>query len=84
MANAVLRTGTSADVYSLLYFGKHAYGNVPLRGREAVAPSIVPVNQKDKSDPLGQRGYVGWKSWFLCLILNDVWMVRAEVGASAL
>ena len=79
-----LKTGGNTDVYPILIFGKHAYGNVPLRGREAVSPSIVPVGQKDKSDPLGQRGYVGWKSWFLCLILNEVWMARLEVGASAL
>lgn len=80
----VLGTGGSADVYSLLFFGMHAYGTVPLRGEEAIEPSIVPVKQKDKSDPLGQRGYVGWLSWFLCLILNQVWMVRAEVAVSDL
>ena len=83
-SNRLSADGSSADVYPILFFGKHAYGNVPLRGRESVAPSIVPVDQKDKSDPLGQRGYVGWKSWFLTLILNQVWMVRAEVAASAL
>lgn len=80
----VSANSANADVYPILFFGKHAYGNVPLRGRESVAPSIVPVDQRDKSDPLGQRGYVGWKSWFLCLILNQVWMARAEVACTAL
>lgn len=76
--------GANADVYPILYFGAHAYGNVPLRGREAITPAIVPVGRRDKADPLGQRGYVGWLGWFLCLILNQVWMARAEVAVSDL
>jgi len=82
--NVLQTNGANSDVYPILFFGKHAYGDVPLRGRDAVVPSIVPVGQKDKSDPLGQRGYVGWKSWFLTLILNQVWMARLEVACSDL
>lgn len=83
-STSVLNTGGRADVYPILYLAMHAYGTVPLRGREAVSPSIVPVGQRDKSDPLGQRGYVGWSAWHLTLILNQVWMVRAEVAATLL
>lgn len=72
------------DVYPILYFGMHAYGMVPLRGMEAVEPAIIPVGQKTKDDPLAQRGYVGWKSWHLTLILNQVWMARVEVAVSNL
>ena len=78
----VVQTGNNADVYPVLYFGMEAYGSVPLRGMESVEPSIVPVKQKDSADPLGQRGYVGWLSWFLCLILNQVWMARLEVACT--
>ena len=74
--------GASADVYSILYVGAHAYGMVPLRGENAMEPAIVPVGRREKSDPLAQRGYVGWKSWFLCLILNQLWMTRLEVAAT--
>ena len=74
----------SLDVYPILYVGQHAYGTVPLRGEGAVEPAIVPVGRRDKSDPLAQRGYVGWKSWYLCLILNQLWMARAEVAATEL
>lgn len=77
-------SGTSADVYPVLYFAKEAYGIVPLKGEGAVSPSIIPANQKTKDDPLGQRGYVGWKMWHCCVRLNENWMARLEVAATAL
>jgi N4-gp56 family major capsid protein len=80
----VSTAGTSADVYPLLFIGKEAYGCVPLKGMGAVEPTIIPVGQKTKDDPLGQRGYVGWKTWFTCKILNEAWMTRLEVAASDL
>ena len=76
--------GTSADVYPILFFGKEAYGIVPLRGQGTVEPSIIPVGQKTKDDPLGQRGYVGWKTWHTSVILNQLWMARLEVAATDL
>lgn len=83
--STVLSTGGSAaDVYPILYFGREAYGRVALRGYGAISPTIIPVGQKTKDDPLGQRGYAGWKGWHLCLILNDLWMARLEVAATAL
>jgi N4-gp56 family major capsid protein len=85
---AVLSTGGSAaDVYPILYFGKEAWGYVGLRGEpdmQAIDPTIINPGQKTKDDPLGQRGYVGWKSWWAAAILNDLWMARLEVGASVL
>ena len=85
-ANGNMQTtsGTSADVYPILYFGKEAYGTVALRGMGAVEPSIIPVGQKTKDDPLGQRGYIGWKTWHVCKILNEAWMVRLEVAVTDL
>jgi N4-gp56 family major capsid protein len=76
--------GTSADVYPVLFFGKEAYGIVPLRGQGAVSPTILRPGVRDKSDPLGQRGYVGWKTWHTAVILNQVWMARLEVAVTAL
>ena len=75
--------GTNNDVYPILYCGMHAYGTCPLRGRSSMEPKVIPVDQADKSDPLGQRGYVSAKWWFLCLRLNELWMARAEVLAAA-
>ncbi|MEO1169927.1 MAG: N4-gp56 family major capsid protein [Pseudomonadota bacterium] len=83
--SAVLSTsGSAADVYPILIFGKEAFGTVALRGAKSMKPTVINPGRVDKSDPLGQRGYVGWKTYFLALILNQTWMTRIEVGASAL
>lgn len=83
--NGMISTsGSNADVYPMLFFGKEAYGVVPLRGQGAVSPSILRPGVRDKSDPLGQRGYIGWKTWHSAVILNQVWMARLEVGATDL
>lgn len=76
--------GTSADVYPIMFFGQDSWATVALRGQGAVEPSIIPVGQKTKDDPLGQRGIVGWKGWHTAVILNELWMCRLEVACSAL
>ncbi len=76
--------GTSADVYPVLCFGKESWGLVPLRGQGSITPSIMRPNVSSKSDPLGQRGCVGWKMWHTSLILNQTWLARLECAATAL
>ena len=75
-------TGTgAADVYPILVFGKDAYGIVPMQGKNAV--KIYVVNPTATSaDPVAQKGSVGWKMYDACVILNDLWMARIEVGAT--
>lgn len=82
--NGMVATTANVDVYPVLFFGKEAYGTVALRGQGAVTPSIIPVGQRTKDDPLGQRGYIGWKTWFAAVRLNENWMARLEVGVTAL
>lgn len=84
-------SGTSADVYPVLYFGQDAYGITPLKNQKtkegnnlAVQPIVINPNSPNGNDPLGQRGYVGWKCWFAAVRLNETWMARLEVAASAL
>ncbi len=74
--------GTNADVYPVLYLARDAYGIVALKGAFAVTPMVVNPKPSD-SDPLAQRGHAGWKAMQTCVILNDAWMVRAEVAATA-
>lgn len=75
-------SGTSADVYPVLYFGRDAFGIVPLKGKSSMTPMVV--NPKPApGDPLGQRGTVGWKLWTATVILQDAFMARLEVAATA-
>lgn len=75
-------TGTNADVYPILYIARDAYGIVPLKGKDSITPMVV--NPKPAAgDPLAQRGTVGWKAWQAAVILQDAYMVRAEVAATA-
>lgn len=76
--------GTSADVYSIIYIGKDAYGHVPLKGKEAVEMKIRQPGQIDSNDKLGQIGWVGWKAYWKGFIANQMWMARVEVAASKL
>jgi N4-gp56 family major capsid protein len=75
-------TGTNADVYPILFLGRDAYGIVPLKGKDSLTPMVV--NPKPApGDPLAQRGTVGWKAMTTAVILNDAWMARLEVAATA-
>ncbi len=74
--------GTKADVYPVLYIARDAYGIVPLKGQNAITPMVVNPKPSD-SDPLAQRGWVGWKAYQTAAILNDAWMVRLEVACTA-
>lgn len=83
-AKGALRStsGTSADVYPILFFGRDAFGIVPLKGKSSMTPMVV--NPKPApGDPLGQRGTVGWKLWTATVILQDAFMARLECGATA-
>jgi len=74
-------TGASADVYPIIYLARDAYGIVPLRGKDTVEVMVVQPKATN-TDPLAQRGTAGWKCWNATVILQDAFMVRAEVAAS--
>jgi len=75
-------SGTSADVYPVLVFGRDAFGIVPLKGKSSMTPMVV--NPKPApGDPLGQRGTVGWKLWTATVILQEAFMARLECAATA-
>jgi N4-gp56 family major capsid protein len=71
---------SSANVYSTIFFGPSAYGISPLQNINTyfVAPG------GDHSDPLAQKGIVGWKGAFACLLLdaNGVRYLRLEHGTT--
>ena len=81
----VSTSGVKADVYPIIYLAAHAAASVPLKGKNAITAPIVrnPGTISD-SDKLGQRGHVGWKAYFGCVILNQLFISRCEVGATEL
>lgn len=83
-ANGMVVTGSNVDVYPVVIVSKYSYGTVPLKGANSMSPRVINPDRIDKSDILGQRGYVGWKMYFAALILNEAWVQRIEVGVTDL
>jgi len=79
----VSTSGSNADVYPMIYLARDAWAGVALKGAYGVTPMVVNP-EPSKSDPLGQRGYIGWKTMQTAVILNDAWMAVAEVSATDL
>lgn len=72
--------GSNVDVYPVIVAGEDCWGQVALRGDSSLDVSYIPVGTKDTADPLGQRGYIGAKTWFTCLMLNQGWGAVIECG----
>lgn len=82
--NGMVNSSSAVDVYPVVIVSKNSYATVPLKGANSMSPRVVNPDRIDKSDILGQRGYVGWKMYFAALILNESWVQRIEVGVTAL
>lgn len=72
------------DVYPVVVTGEDAWAQTALRGKESIDVTAIMPAQKDKNDPLGQRGYIGARNYFAAKVMNDGWMAVAEVGVSVL
>lgn len=77
-------TGSNIDIYPYVVIGKDSWANVALRGMDSFDIIHIPYDQKDKTDPLGQRGYIGAKFYSASFVQNDGWMCIVEAGASDL
>lgn len=84
VASTGLMGTAKVDVYPFIMVGEEAWGQLALRGSDSIDPTYIPPGVKDKSDPLGQRGYVGAKFYMQCMLLNEGWMAVVEAGVSAL
>ena len=76
--------GANADVYPVVYVCKDSYGHVAPKGMDAVEMKIRTPGTVDSNDPLGQKGTVGWKTYWKGFIANQAWIARLEVGATKL
>ncbi len=71
----------SKPVYSTLILGADAYGVTdPKSTLENITKALGSAGS---GDPLNQRATMGWKSYHLCKILTNMYMVRLESLATA-
>lgn len=74
-------TGASnIDVYPVIVTGEDAWGQVALRGGNSLDVSYIAPGTKDTADPLGQRGYIGAKTYTVSQMLNSGWAAVVECG----
>lgn len=76
--------GAAVDVYPYIVIGEDAWGQVALKGMNAVKPVVIRSGTVNHANPLGQFGFVGATTWFNAVRLNEAWMARLECGVSAL
>jgi N4-gp56 family major capsid protein len=79
----VVENGTYADVYPIVIFAKDSVGTATIGGMDSIIPKVVRPTPSG-TDPLGQRGTVGYTFMFGSVILNEDWMVSIETAVSAL
>ena len=77
-------TGTDIDVYPFIVTAQDAWGQIAVRGKDALNPTFLPPGEKSKSDPHGQRGYAGTIWWKAVMIENAGWMAVGFVGSKVL
>lgn len=86
LSNGVANSAGSelVDVYPILVMTEECYGDVVVRGKDSISPTHIPAGEKTKDDPHGQRGYVGAKTYFTAVRLNEGHMAIYEVACSYL
>ncbi len=83
--NGCLSVGAAnVDVYPFLVIGEDCWGQVALKGMNAITPRVLKSGDINHANPLGQFGYVGASTWFAAVRLNEAWMARIECGVTAL
>jgi N4-gp56 family major capsid protein len=68
-------TSAATPVWSNMIMGQEAFGVVKLGSKEAEF-IVKPLGSSGTSDPLNQRGSVGYKYPFATRLLNDNWITR--------
>lgn len=80
-ADAKVWTNTNGAVYATMFFGRDAYGIIDPTA-ESMEVIVKQRGSAGTSDPLDQRGTVGWKASTAAKILYEERMVRLETGSS--
>lgn len=80
-SNTMSTSSSNSDVYANIFVGANAYAVVDLAS--SMESVYIPATQKDHANPLGQWATIGWKGMCASAILNDAWILRQEVVATA-
>lgn len=83
-STGMVANSTNVNVFPVIYVAKDAFACLKLRGQSVIDPTFISPMEKDKNDPLGQRGYIGAKFYMGAEILNPGWLAVAEVGVTSL
>jgi len=73
---------TVSPKYWTMIIGKNAYGTTTIDG-SSVKNIVKAFGSGGTTDPLNQRATSGWKSMFVCRILNDNFMHLLKVDLAA-
>ncbi len=85
--NGMLATdSTNTDVYPMIVLAEDALGHLSLKGHNytGISPTLIPANVKTAGNPAGMFGFVGADFWYQCGRMNENFMSRYEVCATAL
>jgi len=82
VSSLVLRN-SAAEVYPIVIFAKDAVGTATIGGMDSIIPKVVRPTPSG-TDPLGQRGTVGYCFYHGQIILNEDWIITIETGVTAL
>jgi N4-gp56 family major capsid protein len=82
--NGMRYSGGNVDVYATMVCADGGYGHVPLKGRDAMTPFVIPANQRNHANPSAQFGYVGVDFYTTAVRLNEFFLNRIEHGATLL
>lgn len=70
-------TNTTGLIYSTIVTGKGGYGAVNMKklGATPQKPQVIIVDKPDSNNPLAQYIIVGWKAYWVGIMLNTAWGV---------
>lgn len=81
----VLGSNGAVDVFPVVVIGQDFFGVTALKGYESAQMAVKNPKMGDSyEDPLGQRGFMSWKMWYVVTRLNEAWGVRIEAAARSL
>ena len=81
--NNEISQASTTTVYSTFVFGQHAYGIINLEGQPGRRIYVKMPNETSTDNPVDTFSTVGWKAYFVAIVLNSTWIVNVMSGVSA-